>query len=310
MISFVRAELRRALSRRAFRLLGAFVIGVILVSAVITFLNASTDTERAVAAARREVEVCERDRAEQERLEGPAAVQGWVCPTEAELIPSFDRTFRYADTMPNGMRSAAIAMFLVCFAMGASFIGAEWGSGSMATLLTWEPRRGRVLAAKAIAGVVLAFVAVVLALAVLAVAYLPAGAWRGTLDGIDAGFWRSMGAISLRAGGLAAFGVAVATALAMLVRNTAGAVGVGFVYGVIVDPLLGNLWRGRFHTWVLQHNLPRMLGFPVSSPQGGRFVAPTLDQAPSVTRPVILFSIYAAVLLLSAYAAFRARDVS
>jgi len=38
----------------------------------------------------------------------------------------------------------------VAWVIGASSIGAEWQARSITTLLTWEPRRARVLAAKVV----------------------------------------------------------------------------------------------------------------------------------------------------------------
>ena len=45
------------------------------------------------------------------------------------------------------------ALAVVGWALGASLVGAEFASRSMTTLLTWEPRRGRVFVAKAVAAV-------------------------------------------------------------------------------------------------------------------------------------------------------------
>ena len=125
--------------------------------------------------------------------------------------------------------------------------------------------------------------------------------------------WWTLSGIWLRGAGLAAFGSAIGLGLATITRNTAGAIGVVFVYGVILDPLLGFQWDGRFRTWLLQHLVPRALGVPLSLPQnteGGVFVPSGEPMALSVTRPVVLFTLYAAGLLAIAYASFRGRDVA
>jgi hypothetical protein len=182
----------------------------------------------------------------------------------------------------------------------------------MTTMLTWEPRRGRVLAAKTIACLVTLAVAVVVLLAFLAVVYLPIGALRGSTAGIGGAFWQHLSAIWLRAAGLALFGASLGVGLATLTRNTAGAAGIGFVYGAILDPLFGQLFKGRFRPWLFQHLLPRLMGIPVEGPTralpaGGTEV---ISKALTATRPVVLLSIYAAGLLAVAYASFRTRDVT
>ena len=63
-----------------------------------------------------------------------------------------------ADVLQHVSAFAAIIAWL----LGSSLIGAEWRTGSMATLLTWEPRRIRVTMAKAFAAVVAAFIIVML----------------------------------------------------------------------------------------------------------------------------------------------------
>jgi ABC-2 type transport system permease protein len=184
----------------------------------------------------------------------------------------------------------------------------------MTTWLTWEPRRGRVLAAKSIVAVVVVALAVAVFLALVALVYLPVGSLRGTTSGLTAAVWRTLSGTWLRAAGIAAFGAALGTGLATLTRNTAGAVGIGFAYGAIIDPLLSQLWRGRFRLWMFQHLLPRLLGLPVEVPapaqREGPGVINSIERTLSITRPVVLLTVYAVGLLLVAYAAFRARDVT
>ncbi len=65
------------------------------------------------------------------------------------------------------------------WALGASLVGAEFASRGMTTLLTWEPRRARVFAAKTVAVVGAMAVFAAAALALVALAMWPALALHG-----------------------------------------------------------------------------------------------------------------------------------
>lgn len=317
MIGLLRAEARRMLSRRFFRFLAVLGVVAILIVAVIFFIRGSKDPNSGLAEARREVAACERSQAQfakNPRIAANPGFEQFSCPTVQDVRPSYDRRFRYAEQMPNATRGVAIPLFILSFIVGASFVGAEWGTGSMATFLTWEPRRGRVLAAKVTVSVILLAFSAAMVLALLAAVFWPVGALRGTTHGATAAWWRGLSGIWLRAAGLGGFGAALGVGLAMLTRNTAGAVGVGLAYNAVLDQLLAQLWHGRFRIWLFQHNLPRLLGFPVEVPQRAQSEGPgvtlSTQMTLSITRPAVLLTLYAAGLLLLAFAAFRARDVT
>jgi ABC-2 type transport system permease protein len=305
------AEIRRLFSRRAFRFMGAAVIAGILIAAVITFVRSSNDPSSGVEQARREVAQCEAARQDALERSAPES-EGWICPTEEEIRGAYDKRFVYARSMPDATRAVGMALFMLAFIVGASFVGAEFGSGTITTLLTWEPRRGLVLAAKVVACVVVVSVAAVLALAFLDLVLLPVAAIRGSTEGVG-GLWDGLAVTWARAAGLTAFGSALAMGIAFFTRNTAATLAIGFGYNAIVDPLLSVLWEGRFRTWLFAHNLPRMMGFPVEASAREPDIGGGLQQTvmtTSIGRPALLFTIYAVAVLAIAYAAFRARDVT
>jgi hypothetical protein len=57
------------------------------------------------------------------------------------MPPQFDFKHQYGDILI--IWAAIISM--VGFVLGATFVGAEWSSGSMMNLLTWRPKRMNVL---------------------------------------------------------------------------------------------------------------------------------------------------------------------
>ena len=54
--------------------------------------------------------------------------------------------------LPDVLMGTSLVLVSVGWMLGASAIGADWHAGHLTTILTWEPRRGRVLFAKIAAG--------------------------------------------------------------------------------------------------------------------------------------------------------------
>jgi hypothetical protein len=132
---------------------------------------------------------------------------------------------------------------------GASMIGAEWRAGTFTTLLTWEPDRARVAAAKLVACGVVAFAIAVVLQALFCAAFLPATAWgRGTTAGTDPEWLRAVAGAILRIAGLTGLAATFMASVAMIGRNTAAALGVAFGYMIIFENLARawKPWAGRF----------------------------------------------------------------
>jgi len=144
-----------------------------------------------------------------------------------------------------------IALFTL---LAASFVGAEWHAGTVTTLLTWEPRRLRVFLAKILSAAAIAFVGFVALQAVLGAALAPAAIFRGTSDGADAAWFRSVAGLVLRAGAVAAMGAAVASSLAFIGRNTAAALGVAFGYIAVIEPILRGV-KPKWQPWLVYDNV-------------------------------------------------------
>lgn len=301
------AELRRFVSRRLFRGLGLAIAAVIVLQLVIVFVQSSKDPGSGLAEAQAEVALCEQER--QRAIGRGEQIEGWTCPTVEEVRGSYDNRFRYAVSMPDVFQGLGIFSLILGMVAGASFMGAEWGTGSMTILLTWEPRRGRVLVAKFLACAIAVAVVTAVVLSVVALLFIPVAMLRGTMSGADRSFWWTSAGTVSRDVGLAVFGTGLGVGLATLFRNTAGAIGAAFFYGAILDPLLG-LWRDSvLREWLLQYNIARFVGFPVPVPNRDPF-APEAVATLSATRPGVLLMVYAAALLTLAYAAFRSRDVT
>ena len=184
--------------------------------------------------------------------------------------------------------------------IGASLAGAEWQAGTVTTLLTWEPRRLRVLVAKA-AACALGIIALVATLDVVFGLVLSlVAATRGSIAGLDMGlFVRAVSGLVLRIAAISAIGSLLGLAIAMVAHNTGAAIGIGFVYLAVVEGIMRGLKPG-WARWLIGDNANVLvLGGDTGFPPIGR----------SVWGAALVLALYVAGLLFVAAASFRARDV-
>lgn len=318
MSGLVRSELRRLGSRRFVRAVGVLVLAGIVVGGLLQFVTSESGLE---GAQRRAEIAAERCREAQEQRRGPAVPDGFTPPEDAEsfceperFLPAYDQRFRFAEEMPSIARGVALAFIVLAFIVGASVAGAEWGSGYITPLLTWEPRRGVLLGAKLTAIGPALGLATFLGLALLTATQYPAGALRGTTSGADADLWWSLTGLWAKGGAVAGLWAVAGVAVATATRNTAAAIGLGLAYGAIVDPLLG-AWKDWLAPWLLQRNLFHVLGLPVTASRrvetefGAQTMFVEVD-APSLAITLGRLSAYIAAVALVAYGVFRVRDVT
>ncbi len=147
------AELRRFFARR-------IVSGTFLVVALIIVISVGISTGRGKPGGARSVE-----RGSVVPAAGP--VTG---PSDSELPQIFvnanDTRMNIGKHLANALAGTGVALMFAGFALGASFVGAEFNVGSLTTQLLFESRRERVHGAKAAAvaigsaGVVCALLAI------------------------------------------------------------------------------------------------------------------------------------------------------
>lgn len=202
-------EMRRALHRRVtWVLIGLAVVGVVV--AGVTAFTSSTGLELAGAQA--------------EGHESPAVMrQWWVAGTGDGLL-------------------LIAAFFLAMGGLigGASVVGAEWRAGTVTTLLTWEPRRLRLHAARLGACAVLAVVISFVLQALFLASFVPAVAAHGTTSGADGAWWASLVAAMARVSVLTGLATVVGAALATLGRNTTAALVAGWGWMAVGENMVRN----------------------------------------------------------------------
>ena len=203
-------------------------------------------------------------------------------------------------SFPDVLKGSSLVLLSVAWMLGGSAIGAEWHAGHVTTILTWEPRRGRVMAAKIVASLTSVFVLSLAVQAVLGIALAIDAAGRGSTAGVDASWLSEAAAVALRVALLSSIFAGFGFALASVGRNTAVALGVGFGYLVIVENLVRGL-RPQWTPWLLTDN-------------AGLFVVGSQTDVPLLGRTVAGAGLYlaavAVALLLGASGTFRARDVT
>ena len=196
---------------------------------------------------------------------------------------------------------AAFFLLLGGFFGGATVMGAEWRANTMATLLTWEPRRTRVAVVKIAVAAGLAFVIAVLLQIVFSLALLPTILHVGSTAGTDATFWWGVAGGMARIGTVTALAAALGAALTLLGRNTALTLGLLFGYIAVAEPILRGV-KPRWSNWFLGENISRfMTAHPLQT---------TEFYTRSTVGSALTLVAYAVVLTAIAVWTFRRRDLT
>jgi hypothetical protein len=247
--ALVATELRRFFSRRLVH--GAFAFGIAISVLVLVILTVRSDFRTDTMGRTTQ---CPAPTA---APGAPATAPATIAPTDpgASCVTSNvsqrrDHRLKIGSNFSGTVQGTGVAMVFVAFVIGASFIGADMAAGSLGNQLVFEPRRTRVVVAKAVAvGIATASLAVVLLLWIGLLQYV-GSEMRGVVAGLD-GSW-----FAARAGDIvrvaAAVGLAAATSYAITVvtRRTVAAVAGLLVVGW-VSAIIGNLhawhWVGKFN---------------------------------------------------------------
>ncbi len=222
-----------------------------------------------------------------------AGLTALVCATSAEWLASAEADEPVAAFITWGLLFAQIAAVL----LGALAVTSEFGTGMIRATLAATPRRGAVVAAKAVVLTGTLFVAGT----VTAFAGYFAGNWFLDNEGIgialgEEGVLRAMFGSGLYLAGLGLF----AAAVGLLIRHTAAALSV--VLGLVF--VVGNmvfLLPGAWGEWIGKL-MPGNAGSGVAMP---------VSFNPELLDPWVGFAVFCgevAALLLVGYVVFRRRD--
>ncbi len=319
MTRLILLEIRRWVSRRLVRGLTLLVLFGTLLASILVFVNHQTADAEELARRRSElsadVDRCQRGEIyppgeevevifEGVGFSGPAPgldreFRGRFCTLIVQATATEDPRFHL--TQLEGVAlGTTTPLVLLSLVLGASFIGAEWRANTVATQLTWEPRRIRLILTKAVVAITLGAAFYVLAEAVIAGGLLPSVFLRGTTEGADTHWYAMMGGILGRGAALAALASTIGFALATIGKNTTAALGILFGYIALAEgAFFGNIWPGS-RQWLL-------LGNSIVFASGND----NLDfVGRSPTEAGVLLGIYASAALIASAVWFARRDVA
>lgn len=289
----LRAELGRLSRRRLVLALVALGLLALLAALTLVFLTHDQDLAgahaKAVAAAAQQ----ERDQAtyRQQCLADPnipqadkdAGACGPAGPTPVE--PFFrDPRLRADVGLPLIAIGVAVGGALLAALIGATGVGADWSSRAMITLLTWEPRRLRLLgtrfAAIALFVGVLGVAVQALGLGLGALVVTTRGTWQpsgaavapdGAGGAADAGaqpgglvppahFWRDLLSLELRGVALMVLAAVLAAAVTTLTRHTGGLLAIAFAWFAVAENAVRLLFADRgWPRWLVSQNIAAFL---------------------------------------------------
>lgn len=236
---------------------------------------------------------------------GVAAFASSAGRTPAELHvngahPAVMADWWLAGTGDGALLIAVVPLLLGALAGGAAVAGGEWRAGTVTTLLTWEPRRLRLHAARTGAAVLLAVAIAAGLLVLFLVAAVPAVLAHGTTAGVDGAWWADLAAAVGRVALLAGVAAAAGMALATLGRNTAFALGATFAWMAAGEGLVRSL-KPSVARHLLGENLAVVLTW-----------APLEGAPPSLSTPLAALTVagYVGLLAAAATLSFARRDIA
>lgn len=291
MTGLLASEVRRLTSRRMARVIA---IAVLAFTALVLLRMFTWSTPVPDDVARAAVAQAEESRAQCEEFKRSGQYPEEI-PCRAE--PQYGgRAVDAVGGLGGATTAAIVVTALAAFVIGSSYVGADWSAGTMQALLFWEPRRDRVLAAKAVA-----LVAVSTAFLAAYWAFLYLGTWfvaatRGVTYGLSSGDHLANLLTLGRGAGLVTFAALAGFAIAGLSRVTAASLGVGFVYFVILEGVV-RAFLSKLVKFLLIPNVGAVLTLE------GEFDI-------SAARGAVTLAAYAALLLGAFYYSFSRRDVT
>lgn len=238
----------------------------------------------------------------------------WPEPTPADysLTPT-----AFADVAPVAVRLSAYVTLLTAFLVGASFIGAEYSTGSLANWLTFVPQRLTVYGSK--------LVAVVLASAVGgAVANFLMLGLVALLTRVHGGGLTGLAEVAATAGRAVPIACLAGTAgfvFALLTRHTVAALGIALGY-IVASTVLGTIAAnadgplGWLPPWLPENNVAAFLEHGTTYQQYVETVTAEGTSGDSIEKHIsfghsaVYWLVLLVVAVVSAALVFRRRDVT
>ena len=234
---------------------------------------------------------------------------------EPQLVDFTGSPMPFKEAARTALQLSTLLVAVVAFMIAASFIGAEYGSGSIANWLTFIPRRGQVFWSKLLtvagfATLLGAFGATLVFGAVLTLAHLHGSRIESIRELAGMGARSVLPVVVL---------AVVGFCLGLLTRHTAAAIGVLLasvvVWFVRVGPLSSLAWAHRITPWTPEGNIAAIVdrGYrytvPVEKATPDGLTIDFIQETVSLTHGAVYWSILLTLIVLGSLLIFRRRDV-
>lgn len=309
MIRLLSSELLRFRSRRMVKVLAVLAVAGIVLGSVLGTIASKQPTDDQIAQAQRRrdrgVANCVRKDGFHDAF-GPRPADQTVQAYCDENIQVDDylssEQLRIAE-LADYVKAAGFIVIVIALVIGASMVGASWQTGTITTILTWEPRRVRWLLARLVVTAVGVFVLSMVLLALLAAALALGASVRGS-TATDPGWFSDLLGTMLRISAVATAVAVIGSAVATIGRNTAAALGAVFVYLAVLESLVRG-FRPLLSRFMLGDSAAVLIsGHSLDVNDGQASIVLTTGHAATV------LGVYVAVLVAVALVMLRARDVN
>jgi len=306
--ALIAAEFKRIAARRAVRLCVLVAAVGIVAAGVIAFATSSSVSD---ATYRQEVRAANA-RVDAQRAAAEQCIQAHGGVAGRDVSPAVrDKCIpvrfasvhdpRFHRQRLGGILKGTSGVFAILgLALGATLLGAEFASRGMTTLLTYEPRRLRVFAAKVATGMGAMAAFAFVSLVAVALALLPALLLHGAPVHNGDPTWAGVAGTIGRGTALVALTTGIGMAIATLGRTTAAALGTAFAYIVVLEYILGAFLKSS-RAWLLLGNV---IVFVSGQSSGGGV------SGRSVLGAGIFLALVATGLIAVAAISFRERDIA
>ena len=185
MIRLLSSEMLRFRSRRMVKVLTLLaIIGIVLGAGLATLASKQPSDEQLAAAQQqrdRQVVRCVAKDGFDDRYGPRPADQSTQAYCEEHVREAFVFTDQLrVSELAHYVEAAGLIVIVIGLVIGASMVGASWQTGTITTILTWEPRRIRWLASRLIATAVGVFVVTLFLVALLAALLALGASIRGS----------------------------------------------------------------------------------------------------------------------------------
>jgi len=311
-----RSEFLRARSRRLVPMVIVGGLLAVFVSLGLAAINSSPPSQASLEKAQTEY-----DQQLQRCLSGKYLGRNGELPPGYDTLEEFcrDHSGPYdldgmqLRDLPEVLQGIATFVILLGALLGASLGGADWTNNTITTLLTWEPRRIKVLLTRALVVVLFAFAITIALQAVFAAVFWMGAAIRGTTAFTPSDTWSDIGQTLLRTSVVSTAFALIALSIAMIGRSTVSSLGALVGYLILFEAVIAG-FRPSIQGWlVVRAGIVVVSQTPILDYRAGAYYSSTSPDPlvlMSVARANAVVGVYVVVLLVLSLLVFRRRDVS